>query len=399
MNKQLPNADAPVWLDDTTACIDELAWLTAMSTDPASVPHAIEVVHEIPVYDGNGVRDLTQQGSSSVRNIKALQEEWVRVLLEGAGVIVIRQAIDDIDMLDEVTDVLQQILNDEMQSHPVADHFAAAGSNSRIWNAHEKLCVRSPELFARYNANDVLSLVCRAWLGPAYQITAQVNVVHPGGCAQTCHRDYHLGFQDSKLLREYPAHVHTLSPVLTLQGAIAHTDVPIVSGPTQLLPFSQKLLTGYIDVADEQVREHFLKHYVQLPLSKGDMLFFNPALFHAAGDNNTAEVHRFVNLLQVGSAYGRTLEFLDRARMSIALYPLLQSMMANGDITHRGLVQAVDACAEGYPFPANIDLEPPLNGLAPASQQQLMLKGLEEGWTLDVFADRVRAQQRLKRSY
>lgn len=398
MNKQLANDDISMWLDGSSANLPALEALTSLCTDPASVPHAVEVVHHIPIYDGDSIRALAQKGISAVEDTKAVQQEWARVLLDGAGVIVIRRAMNDIAMLDEVTAALQQILADEAQSHPAADHFAAAGTNTRIWNAHEKLCMRAPELFARYNANDSLALVCRAWLGPAYQITAQVNVVHPGGRAQTCHRDYHLGFQDRALLTEYPAHVHALSPVLTLQGGIAHTDVPLESGPTQLLPFSQKLLSGYIDVADAQVREHFMQHHVQLPLGKGDMLFFNPALFHAAGDNNTDDFHRFVNLLQVGSAYGRTLEILDRTRMSVALYPVLQSMQVSGSITQRGLVQAVEACAEGYPFPANMDLEPPVNGLAPASQQQLMLQALEQGLTPDVFSDQIRAQQALKRS-
>ena len=37
-------------------------------------------------------------------------------------------------------------------------------------------------------------------------------------------------------LAAYPAHLHRMSPVLTLQGAVAHCDMPIESGPTMLLP-------------------------------------------------------------------------------------------------------------------------------------------------------------------
>ena len=39
---------------------------------------------------------------------------------------------------------------------------------------------------------------CEAWLGPNYQMTAQVNLVHPGGDFQQAHRDYHLGFQTAE---------------------------------------------------------------------------------------------------------------------------------------------------------------------------------------------------------
>ena len=37
---------------------------------------------------------------------------------------------------------------------------------------------------------DGRALACEAWLGPGYQITAQTNVVKPGGKPQQPHRDY-----------------------------------------------------------------------------------------------------------------------------------------------------------------------------------------------------------------
>ena len=42
-------------------------------------------------------------------------------------------------------------------------------------------------------------------------------------------------------LASYPAHLHRTSPVLTLQGAVAHCDMPVESGPTMYLPHSQKV--------------------------------------------------------------------------------------------------------------------------------------------------------------
>jgi len=81
--------------------------------------------------------------------------------------------------------------------------------------------VADPEAFVDYYANDIVSLASTSWLGPGYQVTSQVNVVNPGGAGQTVHRDYHLGFQSPKTSAEFPAHVHALSPVLTLQGAVA----------------------------------------------------------------------------------------------------------------------------------------------------------------------------------
>ena len=399
MSKNNQKAVPPVWFNSGDVDLEQLNALSSMQTIAEQVPMADDVIHQIPVYDGAVISALAQVSQVNNAAVRALQREWVEVLLNGAGVLVIRNGVDDIDMLDEVSDVLLQILEEEStENNAGADHFAAAGTNSRIWNAHEKLCMRNPQLFARYNANDAFALVCGAWLGPGYQITAQVNVVHPGGRAQVCHRDYHLGFQGREVLVEYPSHVHSLSPLLTLQGGIAHSQVPLASGSTQLLPFSQQLLRGYMDVHDQRFIDYFNKHRVQVPLDKGDMLFFNPALFHAAGDNDTTDFHRFVNLFQVGSAYGRTLEIVDRARMSIHVYPVIQSMLEAGSLSQRDVGNVVAACAEGYPFPANLDLEPPVGGLAVPSQQAVMLKALKEGMQASEFTRLIHEQMSLKRS-
>ena len=208
-----------------------------------------------------------------------------------------------------------------------------------------------------------------------------------------------MGFQTTERLYEYPAHVHSMSPMLTLQGAIAHSDMPLESGPTKLLPFSQPFLPGYLSPARADCIEWFEAQYVQLPLKKGDMLFFNPALMHAAGDNKTSDVDRFANLVQVGSAYGRTMELLDKGRMSLAVYPVLQKMQTSVDWNERFSRYVIEATAEGYAFPANMELEPPVNGLAPLSQQDILSQSLAAGDTIDVVTDKIRAQCSLKHSH
>jgi ectoine hydroxylase-related dioxygenase (phytanoyl-CoA dioxygenase family) len=201
------------------------------------------------------------------------------------------------------------------------DHFARPGANDRIWNALEKLAVRAPDTFVEYYANDVLALVSSAWLGPAYQVTSQVNVVNPGGAGQVGHRDYHLGFLTGEQIEQYPEHVHRLSPVLTLQGAVAHSDMPVETGPTCYLPHSQKYPAGYLATNRPEFREYFDAHHIQLPLCLGDAVFFNPAVIHGAGTNRTSEVKRMANLLQVSSAFGRAMESVDRERLCNAVYP------------------------------------------------------------------------------
>ncbi len=226
-----------------------------------------------------------------------------------------------------------------------------------------------------------------AWLGPAYQITSQLNVVNPGGAAQVAHRDYHLGFQSAEAIERFPVHVQRLSPVLTLQGAIAHCDMPIETGPTLYLPFSQSYLPGYMATARPEFRDYFDKHHVQLPLAKGDAVFFNPALFHAAGTNRSKDVRRIANLLQVSSAFGRAMESVDRLKMSLKLYPALKDLLRDQAITAAEADNAIAASAEGYSFPTNLDRDPPKGGTsaqdpagpdAPGAQGELAAGGVRQ---------------------
>ncbi|MEM7423447.1 MAG: phytanoyl-CoA dioxygenase family protein [Pseudomonadota bacterium] len=364
--------------------------LTARELKPEQVPLAAGVSGNIPIYDMNArAADLSDADAC-----RALMEEWADVLMNSAGAIAIKGAMTDLDAIDDATRVYEEIIVEERAaSGGGADHFAAAGANDRIWNSAQKLCAAAPDVFAAYFGAPVVDAVCRAWLGPNYQMTAQVNLVRPGGKAQQAHRDYHLGFQTAETSELYPAHVHKLSPVLTLQGAIAHTDMPIESGPTKLLPFSQLFEAGYTAWRRDDFRALFEERHVQIPLNKGDALFFNPALFHAAGENRTQDIHRMANLLQISSAFGRAMETLDRAAMSVRLYPVLRDMMLHQRLSGPRAVAAIAACAEGYPFPTNLDTDPPAGGLAPESQADLFRRALTEGWASEKFAEAVAAQE------
>jgi hypothetical protein len=46
---------------------------------------------------------------------------------------------------------------------------------------------------------------------------------------------------------------------------------------------------------------------------------------------------------------------------------------------------AVAASAEGYAFPTNLERDPPIGGLAPQSQQELMRSALAQGHTPEAF--------------
>ena len=355
--------------------------------DIGSVPNAAEIKKNIPIYN---IEDLQNTFQNAELKFK-LMAEWAWVLRESSGAIVLRNAYKDTTVIDEATKLYEDIIADEkLKSGGGADHFAAAGANDRIWNSLQKLCESSPDVFLRYFANEAIQAACEAWLGPNYQMTAQVNLVHPGGDAQQAHRDYHLGFQTAEVSALYPSHVHELSPALTLQGAIAHCDMPVESGPTKLLPFSQTYLPGYAAWRREDFREVFESQYVQLPLSKGDALFFSPAIFHAAGSNVGSNIHRMANLLQVSSAFGRAMETIDRAKMCVLTYPTATKHFNDQTLSISEIKAAIAATAEGYSFPTNLDNDPPKGGLAPETQQALFVSALESGM------DKIEFEKQLK---
>jgi len=132
---------------------------------------------------------------------------------------------------------------------------------------------------------------------------------------------------------------------------------------------------------DIEFDEYFEKSHVSLPFRKGDAVFFSPALFHAAGQNDTTDVHRFNNLIQVSSAFSKPME-------TVKAFPLVERCWhrLQQEYNANGMCDAVDAfiCAvgEGYPFPTNLDKRPPApDGMAPESEQCIIRRGLTESWS------------------
>ena len=379
------------WLTPESCDLDEFRRVVDRRTDPADYPLANAIRADVPIYDADAIRAAA--GDEVAR--KALMAEWAEAMLTGPGIVVFEKAFTDLATLDAATRIFQEIIDEQRRDRSGGgDHFAEPGANDRVWNALEKLCLGAPEVFARYYANEAIAMVAQAWLGAGYQITSQINVVDPGGEAQSVHRDYHMGLQSAEEIAAFPVHAHKLSPAMTLQGAVAHCEMPLDSGPTLYLPFSQNFVPGYFAWRRPEFIAYFDSHHVQLPLAKGDAAFFNPALFHAAGDNRTKDVRRMANLLQISSPYGRAMESVDRTRMAKALYPTLLGM---NDLTAREKANAIAAAADGYAFPTNLDRDPPIGGLAPPTQQHLMRRALAEGWEPAAFAEALdrRAERRV----
>jgi ectoine hydroxylase-related dioxygenase (phytanoyl-CoA dioxygenase family) len=356
------------WIDESDCRLDDFRAQVLRDTDLDDYPLAGDVRSNVLVYSADTVLRADR---------RALQSELIRALADGPGVVVFAAAFTT-EIVDRASEAFFDIIAAQHAAGTTAgDHFGKPGANDRIWNAAQKLALHAPQVFAEYYANDAVALVCQSWLGPRYQVTSQVNVVNPGGTQQVPHRDYHLGFVPVDHLAEYPAHLHRASPVLTLQGAVAHCDMPVESGPTMLLPYSQRFTGGYIAFNRPEFVDFFAEHHVQLPLRKGDAVFFNPALYHGAGSNISANIRRIANLLQISSPFGRAMEAMDRTAMVRTVYPSLRTMKAAGRPPHE-LVNAVVATAEGYAFPTNLDSDQPIGSLAPPSQVDTVLAALAD---------------------
>jgi len=363
--------------------VEAFAAVCEQQVNQSDYPSAQEVVSKVVIYQADRLRSAMQQDRTAVLS------ELHRLFRDGSGIMVVRHAYPDTAVIDRHSEVFRQIIADESASVVRADHFAKAGANQRIWNSLQKAAEHSPDSFIEYYANPLLGLISQAWLGPYFQATAQVNVVTPGGQAQQPHRDYHLGFQSDEVASRFPLPIHRLSQNLTLQGAVAHTDMPLDTGPTLLLPFSQQYELGYLAWRDQRFIDYFASHAIQLPLNKGDLLFFNPALFHAAGTNRTTDQFRMANLLQISSAFGKPMETVNREKMVLALYPSLLKRVEQGELDEEGMQAVIAMSADGYSFPTNLDTDPPLHGMAPQTGQQLLELALRERWEVGRFVEAV----------
>jgi hypothetical protein len=55
--------------------------------------------------------------------------------------------------------------------------------------------------------------------------------------------------------------------------------------------------------------------------------------------------------------------------------------MAHGGASATAIGNVIAACAEGYAFPTNLDLDQPTDGLAPPTQADILARAVTEGWS------------------
>ena len=347
MKEEAVKINQQVYFSQSDIDYDDLAKICSQKTLQEDYPFAYSVSNNVVIYDANYLESFIGDSENELR----LKTELHQVLEGGPGVFVIRNLYRH-DAIDQSNNIFEKIV--ESEGNTSNDHFAS-GTNTRIWNAFQKVALEDPEAFISYYSNNLLKLVAESWCGPNSQMTAQVNIVRPGGEMQKPHRDYHLGFQENQVVELFPISAHRLSNYLTLQGGVAHTDMPLASGPTMVLPYSQQYELGYLAWRDNACTDFFNDNAVQNQMNKGDDIFFNPALLHGAGSNTTKDFHRIGNLLQISSPFGKTMERIDYLKIINRIYPLLLEHSINKTLSEK-LIENVLVCAtDGYAFPTNLD--------------------------------------------
>ena len=384
VQQNITQSQQPPYFNLAHIDIKDFEAICSQKTNLDDYPFASSIEQNILIYDGDTVRAALDSGKQEAK----LKAEFCYALKDGSGVFIVKNAYPDKSVVERSTELFRQIVAEEKASgQGKGDHF---GTNERIWNSIQKVCVKDADAFIDYYKNPILAVACEAWLGPYYQISAQMNNVKPGNKAQSVHRDYHLGFQSQETVARFPAHAQVMSQYLTLQGAIAHTNMPLASGPTLLLPYSHQYEPGYMAYSLPEFAAYFDEHRSQVPFEIGDMVFFSPALFHGAG-TNTLNTDRLANLVQISSAFGRTMETINNAAMIEAAYPALLARVEAGTITQREVRDTIAAIGDGYSFPTNLDSDPPIGGNAPITGQQMLQQALDEKWSLEQLRSTLQA--------
>ncbi|HEX6418151.1 MAG TPA: hypothetical protein VFZ77_06635, partial [Acidimicrobiales bacterium] len=78
-------------------------------------------------------------------------------------------------------------------------------------------------------------------------------------------------------------------------------------------------------------------------------------------------------------------------------FPVLLKRRAEG-VGEAWLEHVIAASAEGYPFPTNLDSDPPVAGLAPPTQADTLRRALREHWTPEALRAGLRASTQRRES-
>ena len=133
-------AARPVRLRESDCDIDDFTAVVSATTDVSDYPHADRVEQGVLIYDSAALR----AAGASPEGVVEVEGELARALSDGPGIVVLEGAFPDHEVVDRVTAVFDEIIDDERAAGTApGDHFAKPGANSRVWNALKRCCAKT----------------------------------------------------------------------------------------------------------------------------------------------------------------------------------------------------------------------------------------------------------------
>ena len=79
-----------IWLTAESCRLEDFLAVIAGEATPADYPLAAKIVDNVPIYEGEAVR----AAALSEKSRREMMAEWASVMLDGPGIIVLRDAVD-----------------------------------------------------------------------------------------------------------------------------------------------------------------------------------------------------------------------------------------------------------------------------------------------------------------
>ena len=364
------------YLNPEDARLADLVAIAGVKTEPGDYPRAAAVRDNVLIYDA--ARLTAELGGEGGR--RAVSGELIRALRDGPGIVAFAGAFADAGVLDAASAEFFAMIADQRAAGGTAgDHFAAAGQNDRVWNALEKLAVRAPAVFVAYYGNDIVAAGRSAWLGPGYQVTSQVNVVNPGGAAQSPAPGLPPGLPSSEQARAFPAHVHRLSPGADPAGrGRAHRHAASRPGRRCTCRTRRSTCRVTSSRTGRSSRRTSPRTTSSCRWRRATRCSSTRRCCTPPGPTGPRTCGGWPTCSRCPRRSAGPWRAWTARRMCGAVYPALRAMRAAG-AAPQAVANVIAASAEGYPFPTNLDRDQPIGGIAPPSQAGGAQRGGQRG--------------------
>ena len=107
-------------LENKKSHSSNLREIVQMTTKRDQVPFAIDIQKKIPIYDGKSLASLQENTAKCTK----LLHEWAWVFSEGPGIIVIKEAISNLNVIAQATRVFEGIIEVEKGAKISGDHVS-----------------------------------------------------------------------------------------------------------------------------------------------------------------------------------------------------------------------------------------------------------------------------------